>query len=117
MNHNKRELPLHVYQQRAKITSNPELDFITFGHSSLKGDSGQSALPFWDGQAVAPVPASPLMGIGLYWRSIFQSSGFVAPMVLPYDRQKFIYSLDIEDLREMIDDHDKKISVWLNYEK
>lgn len=77
--------PLHQLKSQGNSIqrTEPDRDYIIFTHSDLSTDSGQTTVPFWDAQPVAPEPVAPLGGIGLIWKNVDQSGGFVAPVVFP----------------------------------
>lgn len=50
-------------------------------HTNFKFDFSQSAVPIWDIQPVASVPAMPLSGAGFYYRTVDESGGFIIPAV------------------------------------
>lgn len=101
VNTGKRDHPLST-QKKTLRASREELDFVRFWHSDLITDSGQTAVPFWDAQTVAPVPAVPLAGVGFIWKTIDNSGGFVAPIVVSYDNDNIIDELNQIKMDAMI---------------
>lgn len=83
------------------IISRDEGDYIQFTHSDLATDSGQTALPLWDAQSVAPVTAVPLKGFGFHWKSVGKSGGFVAPTVIPHEYENY-NDLDFREIEAKV---------------
>lgn len=71
--------------------SQPKDDYVIFGHSNMRFDSGQEAVPFIDMQPVVPKPVGPLIGAGLYWKSSQTSGGFVGVLVQPNDYEDNVF--------------------------
>lgn len=88
--------------KKTRRESKDNYDFIRFMHSDLNTDSGQTAVPFWDSQTVAPLPATPLLGAGFIWRSIDNSGGFVAPIVVSLNYDELLDELNKSDFDSMI---------------
>lgn len=97
----RKDHPLKV-NGNTKRVSRDEGDFIRFSGSDDITDSAQTAVPFWDGQPVTPIPAVPLTGFAFIWRSIHNSGGFVAPAVVPYNKELYINATDFEAISLLI---------------
>lgn len=85
INKDKTDHPLAETWRKSLRVSRDHGDYVKFAHSDLTTDSGQTAVPFWDAQPVAPIPSVPLGGIGFYWKNFEHSGGFVAPVVVPVE--------------------------------
>lgn len=112
INSGRTDNPLNAHK-KTKLISKENGDFIQFGHSNLKTDSGQTAVPFWDIQTVAPEPAVPLMGVGFVWKSVDNSGGFVAPVVLSPDYSFLIADIELDIMDLMIKNYAKK---WKSFD-
>lgn len=64
--------------------------FIKFVNSDIDADAAQTTVPFIDIQSVAPSPATPLVGVGIYHRGCQNSGGYVAPKVMTYDASQHL---------------------------
>ncbi|XP_050526498.1 uncharacterized protein LOC126897171 isoform X2 [Daktulosphaira vitifoliae] len=69
------------------VTSNK---FLMFTHSSIDHDVAQTTLPYIDKQTVAPYPAAPLSGVGIYFKGLKGYAGFIGANVFTYDFSKDI---------------------------
>lgn len=76
------DIPLKL--SRSAVDSQPD-QFVTFTHSDLKQDAAQSTVPFFDAQEVAPSPAVPLQGVGLFLKGLRGSGGFLTLRVRTFD--------------------------------
>lgn len=94
--------PLKI-PNKSVIISRDKGDYIEFMHSDVATDSGQTAVPFWDAQSVAPVPAVPLKGFGFHWKCAGNSGGFIAPVFIPHDYEAFkdleFYDIEMKILK------------------
>ncbi|XP_050438388.1 uncharacterized protein LOC126844318 isoform X2 [Adelges cooleyi] len=73
---------------KAKTASEPDVSsnkFLMFTHSSMDRDVAQTTLPFIDKQTVAPYPATPLSGVGIYFKGIKDHAGYIGANVFTYD--------------------------------
>lgn len=118
INKYKTDHPLKVNGKTKKLSRGYSLysesmfnDYIEFRTSNLYTDSGQTPVPFWDAQIVAPVPAVPLVGVGFIWRSVHNSGGFIAPMVIPFDYSQFLNEIDAQQLESMIMDYKETLKI------
>lgn len=102
INKGKTDHPLKVFKKTVRVTKDKG-SFIIFGHSNTKTDNAQTAVPFWDAQTVTPVPAVPLMGAGFLWRSIEESGGFIAPVVVPFITEEPLRVLKLNEISSMIE--------------
>lgn len=93
LNSDSKHHPLKVFKKSQRV-SQDNGDYIRFEHSDPITDHGQTPVPFWDSQAVAPVPSIPLMGAGFIWKSVDNSGGFVAPVIVPFDSERDFKELD-----------------------
>lgn len=59
--------------------------FVTFTHSSLEADAAQTTLPFIDIQPVSTQSVTPLIGVGLYYKSEKHQACFIAPKIFTYN--------------------------------
>lgn len=59
--------------------------FVQFTHTGLDKDVAQTTIPYLDAQDVVPVPAMPLIGVGLFHKAASGSGGFVGPRIFTYD--------------------------------
>lgn len=105
--------PLSV-ENKTKIISQSSGDFIKFQHSDFVTDSGQTAVPFWDAQSVAPIPAEPIIGAGFFFRTAGTSGGFIAPILATIDQSSNYENLQSEMLESMITQYVVK---WVNFEE
>ncbi|XP_057340670.1 uncharacterized protein LOC130677815 [Microplitis mediator] len=63
---------------------------IMLTHSSVTADVGQSTIPYFDIQPVAPEPRVALDGIGLYHRSNGESGGFLSLKLFTHDISTYL---------------------------
>lgn len=61
--------------------------FLKFTHTSISKDLGQTTVPFIDSQNVTSEIATPLQGVGLYWRGVKGFGGFVALKIITIDHK------------------------------
>lgn len=114
LNEHRRDHPLAKLNGLSKIVKLPVSDshYIQFGHTSVLRDSGQTAVPFFDAQIVAPVPAVPLSGFGVQFRNVKTSGGFVVPAVSTIN-----YAVDLDELFaynwNLI--YTRRANEWINY--
>jgi len=81
---------------KSTMPSEPDMSsnkFVKFTHSSIDRDVAQTTLPFIDKQVVAPYPAVPLSGVGIYYKGKKDYGGFIGASVFTYD---FTNDLDPE---------------------
>lgn len=109
LNLNRTKHPLEAFKQSR--VSKDRGEFIIFTHSDLLSDSGQSTVPFFDSQPVAPKPAIPLGGGGFIWKSVGDSGGFIAPVVVPYGYNIVFDELQPELMHEMINNYERN---WIS---
>lgn len=95
------------YLQQSRAHGN----YVFFGHSDIYTDSGQTTLPLWDAQPVAPEPAVPLKGLGFIWKNVDRSGGFVAPVVLPFDYESNFVDLQPALMEQLLSKYKTK---WEN---
>lgn len=100
----RKDHPLRVDGDTKRI-SNDEGDYIIFSGSDENTDSAQTAVPFWDAQPSTPFPAMPLSGIGFIWRSVHNSGGFLAPLVVPYSCELFMHDYNFTNIDLIINDY------------
>lgn len=73
-------------EDKGKSVVNRKLNqYIAFTHTGMDADAAQTTIPYLDAQDVVPVPAMPLIGVGLYHKASTGSGGFVGPRVYTYD--------------------------------
>jgi len=73
---------------KSAIASEPDMSsnkFVKFTHSSIERDVAQTTLPFIDKQIVAPYPAVPLSGVGIYFKGKKDYGGFIGASVFTYN--------------------------------
>lgn len=105
----RRDHPLQT-TNKSKIISRSKNDYIKFGHSSLKTDSAQTAVPFWDAQPVTLVPAVPLVGAGFYFKSSGNSGGFIAPIILAARGEVVVKEINSVEMEDMVANYQEN---WL----
>lgn len=59
--------------------------FVTFTHSSLQADAAQTTIPFIDIQKVTTQLVTPLIGVGIYYKSEKNQACFIAPKIFTYN--------------------------------
>lgn len=104
LNAYRRDHPVEEWRMSKRISVDRN-DYIRFWHSSLTTDSGQTPVPFWDAQDVNFVPAVPLVGAGFYWKTYETSGGYVGPLIVPVEHQKYWDEMGIEQIDKMVEDY------------
>lgn len=61
--------------------------YIMFTHTDFYADVGQTTIPFFDAQEVSSDPPMALSGVGLYYKTLLGSGGFVAPMIVAFNER------------------------------
>ncbi|KAI4457296.1 hypothetical protein MML48_8g00010324 [Holotrichia oblita] len=59
--------------------------FVEFAHTDMIKDAGQTTIPFIDSQDVVTKVPTPLIGAGLYYKSIQGYGGFIGLKIVTYD--------------------------------
>lgn len=108
LNENHGDIPLN---SKSKIISQPLGDYVSFKHSNMATDFGQTALPFFDIQEVIPNPLSPLRGVGFYFKTVPGSGGFVGLGVVPNDYNECANDMNIDTIKSMVEASEQK---WMS---
>lgn len=64
--------------------------FIKFGPTDYWNDVSQQTVPFIDTQRVEPYNPIALSGVGLYYKTVANSGGFIAPKLIVNDYESYI---------------------------
>lgn len=74
LNHKEKTTPIHEKDR-----------FVAFTHSNIYSDAAQTTIPYLDGQDVTTEPATPLSGVGLYYKTKEYYAGFIASKIITCD--------------------------------
>lgn len=80
--------PLNFLKNSSQINTTPNA-FIKFGPTDYWSDISQLTVPFLDTQRVEPYNPCPLSGIGLYYKTVTGSGGFIAPKLIVHDYESY----------------------------
>lgn len=92
-----RELKIHrpdvPTKSRTKSTLYAENDqFVNFQPTDFDKDAAQTTIPFLDATQVEA--NTPLVGVGLYYKSTYGYGGFIGPKLIVYDIGKYMTPLN-----------------------
>lgn len=107
----RRDHPLQQ-KEKSKIISQKQNDYIKFGHSSFETDSSQTAVPFWDALPVVLVPAVPLVGAGIFYKSNGNSGGYIAPIIFPYKDLSGLIPIQYSELIHIVNSREQE---WIRF--